>query len=101
MRWLNVSEKYRLPATSNATSNGPFSNAAVAGPPSPAKPFSPLPTAVVITNSAIRPLLSPAQHKEAVRFPPRGHEEHEETCHSGEGRNPLLRGMASWSVGPG
>src|SRR5258706_23645 len=53
MRWLKVSEKKRLPALSNATSNGPFSNAALAGPPSPAKPFSPVPTAVVITYSAI------------------------------------------------
>src|SRR5258706_535087 len=53
MRWLKVSEKKRLPALSNAMSNGPFSNAALARPPSPAKPFSPVPTAVVITYSAI------------------------------------------------
>jgi hypothetical protein len=49
MRWLKVSEKYRLPARSKATSKGPFSSAAVAGPLSPAKPFAPVPTVVVIT----------------------------------------------------
>src|ERR1700687_5363442 len=53
MRWLKVSEKNRLPALSNATSNGPFNNAASAGPPSPAKPFSPVPTAVAITYFAM------------------------------------------------
>src|SRR5215207_2119061 len=53
MRWLNVSEKKRLPALSNATSNGPLSSAAAAGPPSPANPFSPFPTAVDIVQSVI------------------------------------------------
>ena len=32
MRWLNVSEKYRLPAPSNAMSNGPFSSASAGRP---------------------------------------------------------------------
>ena len=53
MRWLNVSEKYRLPARSNAMSNGPFSSASLAFPPSPANPFSPVPIAVVMIQSAI------------------------------------------------
>ena len=53
MRWLNVSEKYRLPARSNAISNGPFSSASLAFPPSPANPFSPVPIAVVMIQAGI------------------------------------------------
>src|SRR3954471_17754687 len=50
-------------------SNGPFSKASVAAPPSPAKPFSPVPTALAIIHADMpyprsRPLdfLSPQRH---------------------------------------
>src|SRR5581483_9626659 len=53
MRWLPSSQMKRLPAASIATPKGSANCAAVAGPPSPAKPAVPVPAAVVIMPSTL------------------------------------------------
>ena len=52
MRWLPVSAMKMFPAPSTVTPLGPLRSAAEAGPPSPAKPLTPVPTTVVITPLA-------------------------------------------------
>src|SRR6185312_16750597 len=57
MQWLNVSDKYKLPARSNATSNGLSRQACAAGPPSPEWPACPVPTTVeMIHDIRISPI---------------------------------------------
>ncbi len=50
---LLISEKYTLPVESTVTEYGPYTDAAVAAPPSPLKIVEPVPANVVITNVAL------------------------------------------------
>jgi hypothetical protein len=48
IRWLPTSAIRKPPSGVGATANGMFSSADVAGPPSPLKPWTPVPATVVI-----------------------------------------------------
>ena len=61
--WLSRSAMYRFPAASNTISCGTFSDASIAGPPSPEYPFVPVPA-----NVDVRPVFKSSRR---IRWFPR------------------------------
>src|SRR2546425_132691 len=62
---------YRFPAPSTATPDGWYSCAAVAAPPSPPKPYVPLPATVVISPVAAVTAGGACPARRGRRHPPR------------------------------